>query len=82
MIDEVNDESRILYTNEELHNLHSSTGNVMVIKIIRMTGIFGTYRIYEVYINAYRILVWKFEGKRSVEKPYHRWEVNIQTDHT
>jgi hypothetical protein len=30
--------------------------------------------------SAYRILVGKPEGKRSLEKPRHKWEVNIKMD--
>jgi hypothetical protein len=30
--------------------------------------------------NVYRILVEKPEGKRSLDKPRHRWEDNIKMD--
>jgi hypothetical protein len=30
--------------------------------------------------NACRILVWKPEGERPLEKPRHRWEYNIKMD--
>jgi hypothetical protein len=30
--------------------------------------------------NAYRILVGKPEGKRSLERPRRRWEDNIEMD--
>jgi hypothetical protein len=30
---------------------------------------------------VYRILVGKPEGKRSLERPRHRWEGNIKMDH-
>jgi hypothetical protein len=30
--------------------------------------------------NAYRILVEKPEGKRPLERPRHRWAVNIKMD--
>ena len=31
-------------------------------------------------INAYRVLVGKPEGKRSLERPRRRWEDNIKMD--
>jgi hypothetical protein len=34
----------------------------------------------EVNRNAYRILVGKPEGKRSLERPRRRWEDNIKMD--
>jgi hypothetical protein len=30
--------------------------------------------------GVYRILVWKPEGKRTLERPRHRWEDNIRMD--
>jgi hypothetical protein len=30
--------------------------------------------------DAYRILVGKYEGKRSLERPRHRWDDNIKMD--
>jgi hypothetical protein len=30
--------------------------------------------------GAYRILVWKLEGKRPFGRPRHRWEDNIKID--
>jgi hypothetical protein len=30
--------------------------------------------------NAYKILVWKREGKRPHGSPRHRWEDNIRVD--
>jgi hypothetical protein len=30
--------------------------------------------------NAYKILVGKPEGKRTFERPIHRWEDNIRMD--
>jgi hypothetical protein len=30
--------------------------------------------------NAYRILLGKPEGKRSLERPSHRWVADIRTD--
>jgi hypothetical protein len=29
---------------------------------------------------AYRVVVWKPEGKRQLGRPRHRWEDNIKTD--
>jgi hypothetical protein len=31
-------------------------------------------------INAYKILVGKLKGKRSLGRPRRRWEANIKTD--
>ena len=30
--------------------------------------------------GAYRVLVWKLEGKRPLGRPRHRWEGNIKMD--
>jgi hypothetical protein len=30
--------------------------------------------------GAYRILVWRHEGRRSLGRPRHRWENNIKMD--
>jgi hypothetical protein len=30
--------------------------------------------------GPYRVLVWKPEGKRPLERSRHRWEDNIKTD--
>ena len=30
--------------------------------------------------NAYRVLVGRFEGKRPLGRPRHRWEDNIKMD--
>jgi hypothetical protein len=32
-------------------------------------------------INAYKILVRKPEGKRTLRRPRHRWEDNTRTNH-
>jgi hypothetical protein len=31
--------------------------------------------------GEYRVLVGKPEGKKPLERPRHRWENNIKTDH-
>jgi hypothetical protein len=30
--------------------------------------------------GIYRVLVWKPKGKRSLGRPWHRWEDNIKMD--
>jgi hypothetical protein len=35
---------------------------------------------YGVRRGAYRVLVGKPEGRRTLERPRHRWENNIKTD--
>jgi hypothetical protein len=30
--------------------------------------------------GAYRVLAWRLEGKRPLEKPKRRWEDNIKID--
>jgi hypothetical protein len=54
--------------NEELHNLYTSPNIIRVMKLRRM----------EQMRNSYNILVGKFEGKRPLGRPRHRWEGNVR----
>jgi hypothetical protein len=38
------------------------------------------YSTMRTWRGAYRILVWKYEGKRSLGKPKRIWEDNIKMD--
>ena len=63
---------------KELYDLHSP--NIIWVvrsKIMRWTG-------HVAYVEdrrgAYRVLVGRIEGKRSLRRPGHRWEDNIKAD--
>jgi len=43
-------------------------------------GLGGAFSTYGVRRGAYRILVWKLEGKRSLGRLGHSWEINIKVD--
>jgi hypothetical protein len=72
--DEVTGEWRKLH-NKELHNLYSSPIIIRMIKPKRMRWAGHVARIGEVR-NAYRILVGKTKGKRSLGRPRSRWVDN------
>jgi hypothetical protein len=63
--------------NEEFHNLYSSPNIIRVIKSRRMRRAGHVARKGEKR-NAYRILVGKPEGKRTLGRPRHRWVDNIK----
>jgi hypothetical protein len=65
--------------NEELHNLYSSPSIIRVIKSRRMGWAGHVARMGE-KMNAYRILVGKLEGKRSLGRPRSKWVNNIKID--
>jgi hypothetical protein len=65
--------------NEELHGLYSSPSIVRVIKARRMRWAGHVERMGEVR-GAYNILVGRLEGRRPLERPRCRWEVNIKMD--
>jgi hypothetical protein len=72
---EVTREWRKLH-NEELNDLYSPPNIIWVIKSrkMRWVGHVGERR------GAYRILVWKPEGKRPFGRPRHRWEDNVKME--
>jgi hypothetical protein len=63
--------------NEELHNLYSSPNIIRMIKSRRMRWAGHVARIRKKR-NAYRILVGKPEGKRSLRTSRRRWADNIK----
>jgi hypothetical protein len=73
--DEVTGDWRKL-PNEKLHNLYSSSNIIRLIKSRRIRWAGHVARMGEKR-NAYRILVGKPEGKRSLGRPRRRWVDNI-----
>jgi hypothetical protein len=65
--------------NVELHNLYYSPSIIRIIKSRRIRWAGNAARMGEKR-NAYRILVGKPKGKRSLGRPRHRWEDNIRMD--
>jgi hypothetical protein len=65
--------------NGEFHNLYSSPSIIRMIKSRRMRWAGHVARM-GAKKSAYRILVGKPEGKRPLERPRRRWEVNIKMD--
>ncbi|KAJ4443774.1 hypothetical protein ANN_05552 [Periplaneta americana] len=76
--DEVTGEWRKLH-NTELHALYSSPDIIRNIKSRRLRWTGHVARMGE-FRNAYRVLVGKSEGKRSLGRPRRRWEDNIKMD--
>ena len=76
--DEVTGEWRRLH-NEELNDLYCSPNIVRVIKSRRM-GWAGHVARMDEERGAYRVLVWKPEGKRPLGRPRRRWVDNIRMD--
>jgi hypothetical protein len=76
--DEVTGEWRRLH-NEELNDLYCSPNIVRVIKSGRMRWAGHVARMGEER-GAYRVLVGKPEGKRSLGRPRRRWVDNIGMD--
>jgi hypothetical protein len=76
--DEVTGELRKLHDGE-LRNLYLSSGIIRHIKSRRMRWAGHVARMGEGR-NVYRVLVGKPEGKRSLERPRHRWEDGIIMD--
>ena len=76
--DEVTGEWRKLH-NEELNDLYSSPHFVRVIRSRRMRRAGHVARMGEKE-GAYRVLVWKPEGKRPLRRSRRRWENNIRMD--
>jgi hypothetical protein len=65
--------------NEELNDLYSSPNIIQVIKSRRMRWAGHVAHMGEGR-GAYRILVGRPEGRRSLGRPRHRWEDNIKMD--
>jgi hypothetical protein len=63
---------------KKLHNLKFSPNIIEVIKSRRMR--WAEHVALMETRNAYRILVGKPEGKRSLGRPRRRWVYNIETD--
>jgi len=63
----------------ELNDLYSSPNIVQVIKSRRMRWA-GYVASMGERSGAYRVWVWKPEGKRPLGRPRHRWEDNINMD--
>jgi hypothetical protein len=76
--DDVTGDLRKLH-NEELHNLYSSPNIIRIIKSRRMTWAGHVARMGEKK-TAYRIIVGKSEGERSLGGPRRRWVDNIKMD--
>jgi hypothetical protein len=64
---------------DELHDLYSSLNIVRVIKSRRMRWAGHVAHMGEER-GAYRVLVGRPEGKRSLGRPRRRWEDNIKMD--
>jgi hypothetical protein len=76
--DEVTGERRKLH-NEELRDLYSSQSIILIIKSRRMRWVRHVARMDEKK-NAYRLLVGKPEGKRSLGRPRRRLVDNMRMD--
>ena len=75
--DKVTKEWRRIY--EELNDLHSSPNIILVIISRRMKWV-GQVACMGERRSAYRILVGRPEGRRTLGRPRHRWEDNIKVD--
>jgi hypothetical protein len=76
--DEVMGEWRKLH-NEKLRDLYSSPSIIRIIKSSRMRWA-GNVALMGEKRNAYRLLVGKSEGKRTLGRPRYRWVDNIRMD--
>jgi hypothetical protein len=65
--------------NEELHNLYSSPSIIRMIESRRMRWTGHVARM-GLKCNAYRILIGKLEGKRTLGRQRRRWVDNIKMD--
>ena len=65
--------------NEELNDLYSSPNITRVMKLRRMKWAGHVAHMGEER-GAYRVLVWKPEGKRPLGRPRRRWVNNIRMD--
>jgi hypothetical protein len=69
----------IKLNNEELHYLYSSPNIITMMKSRRMRWAGHVTRMGEKR-NAYKILIGKPEGKRSLGRQRRRWVDNIKMD--
>jgi hypothetical protein len=76
--DEVTGEWKKLHSGE-LHNLYSSRNIIRQIKSRRMRWVGHVARMGEGR-KMHKVLVGKPEGKRSLERPWRRWENGIKMD--
>ena len=76
--DEITGEWRKLHS-AELHALYSSPNIIRNLKSRRLRRAEHVARM-EQYRNAYRVLVGKPEGKRSLGRPRCRWECSMKMD--
>jgi hypothetical protein len=76
--DEITEELRNLH-DEDLHNLYSSLNIIRMIKSRRIRWV-GHVACLGKIRSAYKILVGKPEGKRTLGKSRHKWEYNIKID--
>jgi len=74
----VTGEWRKLY-NEELTDLYS-TPNIIWLRKSRRMRWAGCVALMGERRGAYRVSVWKPEGKKPPVKPRHRWKDNIKMD--
>jgi hypothetical protein len=65
--------------NEELHNLHSSSNIIRMIRSRRMR-LARHIACMRPKRNEYRVLVGKQERKKPLGTPRHKWENNIKMD--
>jgi hypothetical protein len=65
--------------NEKLHDLYSSPSIIRIIKAKRMRWAGHVVRM-EKKTNAYRLLVGKPDGRRSLGRRRRRWLNNIKID--
>ena len=65
--------------NAELHTFYFSPNLIMILNSRRLRWAGHVVRIKESR-NAYRVLVGRPEGKRSVGRPRRRWEDNVKMD--
>jgi hypothetical protein len=65
--------------NEKLHNLYSSPDIIRQVKSRRMRWAGYVARMGE-EIKVYKVLVGKYEGKRPLGRPRHRWEDEVRMD--
>jgi hypothetical protein len=65
--------------NEEFHNIYFSPNIIRAVKSRKMRWAGHVERMGEM-INAYKILVGRYEGKRNLVSPTSRWVDNIKMD--